>query len=60
MACEDNDPCTENTCDPATGCAYPPSGFCIPTVSEWGLVVMALLLAIASKIHFGRRASRLA
>ncbi len=27
----------------------------IPTVSEWGLVVLALLLAVAGKVCFGRR-----
>jgi hypothetical protein len=27
----------------------------IPTVSEWGLVVLALLLLIASKVYFGAR-----
>ena len=27
----------------------------IPTVSEWGLVVLTLLLLIGAKIYFGRR-----
>ena len=27
----------------------------IPTVSEWGLVIMALLLLAAGKVYFGRR-----
>ncbi|MGB2986512.1 MAG: hypothetical protein WBE26_11590, partial [Phycisphaerae bacterium] len=27
----------------------------IPTVSEWGLVVIALLLLTGGKIYFGRR-----
>ena len=27
----------------------------IPTVSQWGIVVMALLLLAAGKIYFGRR-----
>ncbi len=27
----------------------------IPTVSEWGLVVLALLLLVAGKVYFGRR-----
>ena len=27
----------------------------IPTVSEWGLVIMALLLLVAGKVYFGRR-----
>ena len=29
----------------------------IPTVSEWGLVVMALLLLVAGKVYFGRRSA---
>ena len=28
----------------------------IPTVSEWGLVILALLLLVAGKVYFGRRA----
>jgi hypothetical protein len=27
----------------------------IPTVSEWGLVILALLLLVGAKLHFGRR-----
>ena len=27
----------------------------IPTVSEWGLVILALLLLVAGKVYFGRR-----
>lgn len=29
----------------------------IPTVSEWGLVVMTLLLLTGAKFYFGRRRS---
>ena len=29
----------------------------IPTVSEWGLVILALLLLVAGKVYFGRRAT---
>ena len=32
-------------------CDEPP----IPTVSQWGLIVLALLLAVGAKIRFGRR-----
>ncbi len=39
----------------APGCAS-----AIPTVSTWGTAVMALLLLIAGKIYFGRRARRVA
>ena len=27
----------------------------IPAVSEWGLVILALLLLVAGKVYFGRR-----
>jgi len=33
----------------------PCSGGVIPTVSEWGLVVLALLLLVGAKVHFSRR-----
>ena len=29
----------------------------IPTVSEWGLVILALLLLVGAKVYFGRRAA---
>ena len=29
----------------------------IPTVSEWGLMILALLLLVAGKVYFGRRAT---
>jgi hypothetical protein len=29
----------------------------IPTISEWGLVILALLLLVAGKVYFGRRAA---
>jgi hypothetical protein len=29
----------------------------IPTISEWGLVILALLLLAAGKVYFGRRAA---
>ena len=31
------------------------SGKSLPTVSQWGLVVMTLLLAMGGKVYFGRR-----
>lgn len=37
--------CSEQTC---------PDPF-VPTVSEWGLVIMTLLLLIGAKVYFGRR-----
>ena len=41
-----------NTCEPYAGCED-----AIPTVSQWGLIVMALLLLVAGKIYFGRRSA---
>jgi hypothetical protein len=38
--------------DDATFCGQP--GIAIPTVSQWGLVVLTLLLLVASKVYFGR------
>lgn len=32
-----------------------PSGSVIPTVSSWGLIVLALMLALGAKLYFGRR-----
>jgi hypothetical protein len=39
------------------GCDYPDCGDAIPTISEWGLVILALLLLAAGKVYFGRRAA---
>lgn len=39
--------CANVTCEPL----FTP----IPTVSEWGLVIMALLLLVGGKVYFGRR-----
>jgi len=41
--------CANVTCD----AVYP----AIPTVSEWGIVVLALLLLVGAKVYFGRRES---
>ena len=40
----------DSQCEPYMGCDD-----AIPTVSQWGLIVMALLLLVAGKIYFGRR-----
>jgi hypothetical protein len=42
--------CSQVTCEPPF----------IPTVSEWGLVIMALLLLAGAKVYFGRREESLA
>ena len=42
-------PASDAQCEPVMGCAD-----AIPTVSQWGLIVMALLLLVAGKLYFGR------
>jgi hypothetical protein len=44
--------CADVTCEPL----FTP----IPTVSEWGLVIMALLLLVGGKVYFGRRQTAIA
>ncbi len=34
---------------------FPGCDTAIPTVSEWGLVILAMLLLVAGKVYFGRR-----
>lgn len=48
------DPCDPATeiCDEATDSCEPAA---IPTVSEWGLAIMSLLLLVGLKVYFGRR-----
>ena len=36
------------------GCQYPECGTAIPTVSQWGLVILALLLLVVGKVYFGQ------
>ncbi len=36
-------------------CAHDAAGDCIPTVSEWGLLILAMLLLCAGTIRIGRR-----
>lgn len=53
VLCDDGDPCTRDQCTPA-GCVNV-NELCsaIPTVSQWGLVVLTLLLLSAAKVRFG-------
>ena len=45
-------PCADNeTCDEAGDVCVPNA---IPTVSQWGLVVLTILLLVAAKVQFGR------
>jgi hypothetical protein len=54
--CDDGVACTVDTCvEPGGTCVNDDSDCAIPTVSEWGLVVLALMLLIGAKVYFGRR-----
>lgn len=54
--CDDGRDCSVDTCDPVDGsCTNDDAGCAIPTVSEWGLVVLTLMLLIGAKVYFGRR-----
>ena len=49
-------PMCPDTCHNVDDAVYGPCpGDVIPTVSEWGLVIFALLLLAAGKVYFGRR-----
>lgn len=53
-------PCTEDTdCGPG-GMCVPACNGAIPTVSQWGLVTLALVLLVSGKLYFGRRQLELA
>lgn len=54
--CDDGRECSVDSCDEeADACVNDDSGCAIPTVSEWGLVVLTLMLLIGAKVYFGRR-----
>ena len=44
-----------DTCAGVDDAEFGPCDDAIPTVSEWGLVILALLLLAAGKVYFGRR-----
>jgi len=56
----------DNDCDSLTDCADADCGpgiMCmgtVPTVSEWGLVILTLLLLTAAKVYFGHQPGRVA
>jgi len=55
LGCQDGpDPCDpiREVCDEVNDVCKPAP---IPTVSEWGMVALALLLLIGAKVYFGRR-----
>ena len=50
-----NQPCESDAdCGPGGVCA-PACNGAIPTVSQWGLLILALTLLVAGKVYFGRR-----
>jgi hypothetical protein len=54
--CDDGQDCSVDSCNEETdACESDDSGCSIPTVSEWGLVVLTLMLLIGAKVYFGRR-----
>lgn len=54
--CDDGVACTADSCDEAAdACVNDDADCAIPTVSEWGLVVLTLMLLIGAKVYFGRR-----
>jgi hypothetical protein len=53
--CDDGIECTVDTCNPDRSCTHDDSGCSIPTVSQWGLVVLTIVLLVAAKVQFGRR-----
>jgi len=54
--CDDGVECTVDSCnEPDGSCTNDDADCSIPTVSEWGLVVLTLMLLIGAKVYFGRR-----
>jgi hypothetical protein len=54
--CDDGQDCSVDTCnEPDGSCSHDDADCSIPTVSEWGLVVLTLMLLIGAKVYFGRR-----
>jgi hypothetical protein len=47
---------TDADCPPGESC-LPACEVAIPAVSEWGLIILTLLLLVAGKVYFGRRRS---
>jgi hypothetical protein len=52
-ACTGGDGCCPTGCTSANDSDCPSDA--IPTVSEWGLAILTLLLLVAGKLYFGRR-----
>ena len=56
--CQD-DACTWHKGELCSDIDCPANHAAIPTVTDWGLLVMTILLLIAAKVRFGRRAGHL-
>ena len=54
--CDSLTDCDDPDCETDTACASPPPPS-VPTISEWGMIVIALLLLTGIIIKFGRRRS---
>ncbi|MCH7885291.1 MAG: IPTL-CTERM sorting domain-containing protein, partial [Planctomycetes bacterium] len=56
-ACEDFNGCTTNECDPVAGACQnePIAGCTVPTVSQWGLIMLSLLMGTAGTLILRRR-----
>ncbi len=53
-SCDDNNGCTTDTCDGVTGVCQN-NAFCVvPAVSQWGLFILALLVAVAGTVTIRR------
>ena len=61
LTCHDG---IDNDCDTLTDCEDPDCGLdlacmgIVPTVSDWGLVILTLLLLTGAKVYFGHQPGR--
>jgi hypothetical protein len=57
LDCDDGLGCTADSCDEIEGCVHTPIVPCseVPTTSEWGLVLMVLLMTAAGALLLGQR-----
>lgn len=54
--CDDGQDCSIDTCNEETdACENDDSGCTIPTVSQWGLVVLTITLLVTAKVRFSQR-----
>jgi hypothetical protein len=54
--CPQDEQCVDHYCDlDDNTCKSREIDPCIPTMSQWGLIAMTLLLLAVAKVYFGRR-----